>query len=191
MILWRWVMLHLVKWSDLFCSFVLGGLCFCFWFFLLDCFYDHNHTLSCIFVGDELVEMEVKDRTSALKVVRCTLKRWDQVKIKLIKCKPIAFYESVIHKCFFICAWSCFIFWVEYHFYSSLLDMVVCIILNLRQLDTLIGAQIQLLMQVSNLLITWQELITFRDVDMGYMMGCWSSSRASEWALKVDRVTVI
>lgn len=107
MILWRWVMLHLVKWSDLFCSFVLGGL-FLFCFFLLDCFYDHNHTLSCIFVGDELVKMEVKDRTSALKVVRCTLKRWDQVKIKLIKCKPIAFYESVIHKCFFICAWFLF-----------------------------------------------------------------------------------
>lgn len=49
--------------------------------------------------------------------------------------------------------------------------MVVCIILNLHRLDSLIGAHIQLLMQVSNLLITWQELLTFRDVDM-VKMGC-------------------
>lgn len=49
--------------------------------------------------------------------------------------------------------------------------MVVCIILNLHRLDSLIGAHIQLLMQVSNLLITWQELLTFTDVDM-VKMGC-------------------
>lgn len=49
----------------------------------------------------ELVENGSEGKTSAVKVIRCTTKRWDQVKIKLTKCERRVWFRvtSLLYFC--------------------------------------------------------------------------------------------